>query len=116
MNLAGEARAILSTPPLCRGAGRVDPPGTQVIRGTELVNETRRPTRRKPAAAASNGPRGARSSRTPAGAPRRVQRRGAYVFLSLVAVLTLTGGLLMATRSAPLTPDASRSLLATHGA
>jgi hypothetical protein len=45
-----------------------------------------------------------------------VQRRGAYVFLSLVGVLTLTGGLLMATRSAPLAPDASRSLLAANGA
>jgi hypothetical protein len=37
------------------------------------------------------------------------------VFLSLVGVLTLTGGLLMATRSAPLAPDASRSLLAANG-
>jgi N-acetylmuramoyl-L-alanine amidase len=36
------------------------------------------------------------------------------VFLSLVSVLTLTGGLLMLTRSAPLAPDASRSLLATN--
>ena len=37
------------------------------------------------------------------------------MFLSLVGVLTLTGGLLMATRSAPLAPDASRSLLAAIG-
>lgn len=44
-----------------------------------------------------------------------MQRRGAYVFLSLVGVLTLTGVLLMATRSAPLAPDASRSLLAASG-
>ena len=36
------------------------------------------------------------------------------MFLSLVSVLTLTGGLLMLTRSAPLAPDTSRSLLATN--
>jgi len=45
-----------------------------------------------------------------------VSRRKLYVFASLVAVMTLTSALLWAVQTAPLSPDAARSLSATDRA
>ena len=45
-----------------------------------------------------------------------VSSRKLYVFASLVAVMTLTSALLWAVQTAPLTPDAARSLSATDHA